>query len=396
MSMPDFAELNTLTADIPAPFALCDLSAFDTNAAIMRRQAEGKPIRVASKSLRNRTLLRRALSQPGFEGVMAFTLPEALWLAEEFDDVLVAYPSTDRASLRELAGSGLFDRITLTVDSDEHLDYLQRTVRPTAAEPLRLCVDLDMSLRLFGGRVHLGPLRSPVHTPDQALSLARQIEKRPGMELVGLLAYEGQIAGVTDRVPGQAMNNAAVRAVKWLSGRELRERRAAIVERVSEFSTVEFVNGGGTGSLGFTAASSGVTELTAGSGFYGPGLFDGYRSIRPLNALHFAFDLVRRPRSGAVTALGGGWIASGAPGKDRLPHLIHPAGLRYTGMEGAGEVQTPLVGKGADSVALGSRVWTRHAKAGEPAERLNAFQLFDGRAMAGEAPTYRGEGKAFL
>src|SRR5262245_18973836 len=93
------------TADLEAPFAVVDLQAFRANAAALVRRAAGKPIRVASKSVRCRALLEEVLAMDGFAGIMAFTLPEALWLAEErvSDDILVAYPTTDRTALRALA-----------------------------------------------------------------------------------------------------------------------------------------------------------------------------------------------------------------------------------------------------------------------------------------------------
>ena len=104
---------------------------------------------------------------------------------------------------------------------------------------------------------------------------------------------------------------------------------------------------------------------------------------------------MRRPAPGVVTVLGGGYVASGAPGRDRLPTPVLPAGLRLTGTEGAGEVQTPLRGAAADGLRIGDRVWFRHAKAGELCERFDTLLLVEGDAVVAEVPTYRGEGKAF-
>ena len=392
-----FAALDRATARLQPPFAVVELGAFDTNAAILRRNALGKPLRLASKSLRCRALMRRALAQPGFKGVLAYTLPEALWLAEEFDDVVVAYPTANTDALRHLAGDEeLARRVTLMVDSVEHLDHLRRAVEPVPGRPLRLCLELDMSLELFGGRVHIGAYRSPVRTPEQALAMAHEIDKRPGVNLVGLMGYESQIAGVQDGAGAAGLQYPLVRLMQRFSRVELAERRAAAVAAIRSVADIEFVNGGGTGSVASTAADPSVTEIAAGSGLYSPALFDGYRSIRPLPAAFFALPVVRRPRKGIVTALGGGWTASGAPGWDRLPKPAFPAGLAYTRTEGAGEVQTPLRGRAADDLALGSRVWMRHAKAGELAERVNTLHLISGDRIVDEVPTYRGEGFAFV
>jgi D-serine deaminase-like pyridoxal phosphate-dependent protein len=400
-----FVRLERATASLEPPFAVVDLGAFDANAAALTRRAYAKPVRLASKSLRCRALTRRALRRPGFRGVLAFTLAEALWLADDaangpdegVEDVVVAYPTADRAALRRLAGDErLTRRVTLVIDSAEHLAFLRRAARPDPARPLRLCLELDASLRLLGGRVHLGARRSPVRTPAGALALARAVARRPEFRLVGLLAYEAQTAGVGDAPPGAPLRGLAVRLMQRASAAELAERRAAAVAAVRSVADLEFVNGGGTGSAERTAAEPAVTEIAAGSGLYGPALFDGYRSFRPRPAAYFALPVVRRPGPGVATVLGGGWVASGPPGRDRMPLPVFPAGLRYRGMEGAGEVQTPLLGAAADGLRVGDRVWFRHAKAGEVAECVNVFHLVDGERVAGEAPTYRGEGRAFL
>ncbi|GAA2283873.1 amino acid deaminase/aldolase [Glycomyces scopariae] len=397
-----FGVLDRATAGLQPPFAAVDLDAFDTNAAILRRNAIGKPLRLASKSLRCRALMRRALAQPGFNGVLGFTLPEALWLAGadehgEFGDIVVAYPTADTDALRALAAAdGLARRITLMVDSVEHLDFLTRHVDPHPSRPLRLCLELDVSLELLGGRLHLGSFRSPVRTPDQALDMAHEIDKRPGVTLVGIMGYEGQIAGVQDAYSAASLKAPIVRLMQTVSKAELAERRAEAVAAVRRVTDLEFVNGGGTGSVASTAADPSVTEIAAGSGLYSPALFDGYRSIRPLPAAYFALPVVRRPKRGMVTALGGGWIASGVPGPDRLPKPSFPGGLRYVKTEGAGEVQTPLRGRAADALAIGDRVWMRHAKAGELAERVNTIHLVRRGEVVDEVPTYRGEGHAFV
>src|SRR5262249_5141874 len=103
----------------------------------------------------------------------------------------------------------------------------------------------------------------------------------------------------------------------------------------------------------------------------------------------------RRPGPGFVTCQGGGFIASGAPGPDRLPRPYLPAGLRLTGMEGAGEVQTPLVVPEGVEVELGAPVIFRHAKAGELAQPFTTCLLVRGNRVEARVPTYRGAGHCF-
>ncbi|WP_107501701.1 alanine racemase, partial [Streptomyces viridosporus] len=362
------------------------------------RRAGGKPVRVASKSVRCRALLERVLARGGFAGVMSFTLAESLWLARSgFDDVLLAYPSADRARYAELtADPKLAAAVTVMVDDPAQLDLID-AARAGGTEVVRVCLELDTSLRLLGGRVRVGARRSPLHSPARLAEVARAVARRPGFRVVGIMAYEGHVAGVGDAVAGRPLRSRAVRLMQAAARRELAERRAAAVRAVrAVVPDLEFVNGGGTGSVQHTAAEDAVTEVAAGSGLYVPRLFDHYTSFTGRPAALFAQPVVRRPGVGVVTVLGGGYPASGAPGADRLPVPYLPEGLRYDPQEGAGEVQTPLLGSPADDLLIGDRVWFRHAKAGELCERFDVLHLVEGGAVTATVPTYRGEGRTFL
>ncbi|MER8161937.1 alanine racemase [Streptomyces sp. NPDC094472] len=392
----DRARYDRATAHLEAPVAIVDLGAFDDNARDLVQRAGGKPIRVASKSVRCRALLERVLARDGFSGIMSFTLPESLWLAREgFDDVLLAYPSTDRDGFATLTSDPKpAEAVTVMVDDLAQLDLID-SVR-AGTEEVRVCLELDTSLRMLGGRVRVGALRSPLREPEQLAELARAIDRRPGFRLVGLMAYEGHVAGVGDAVPGSPLRSRAVRLMQSVARRELAARRAAVVRAVRAVADLEFVNGGGTGSVQHTAAEDAVTEIAAGSGLYQPRLFDHYTSFHGRPAALFAQPVVRRPGVGVVTVLGGGYPASGAPGRDRLPVPYLPEGLVYDSMEGPGEVQTPLLGTAADDLLIGDKVWFRHAKAGELCERFDTLRLIEGDRVVADAPTYRGEGRTFL
>lgn len=389
--------LERATAHLETPLAVVDLAAFDGNADALEARSGGKPIRVASKSVRCRELLRRVLARPGWHGVMAYTLPEAIWLVRTgvSDDVLVAYPTVNRQALAELtADADLAAAVTLMVDHPSHLDVVDQVTAPGRRPDVRICLELDASWRP-AGPLHVGVRRSPVHTAGQAGVLARRLVARPGFRLVGMMAYEAQIAGVGDAPTGQALRGRAIRLMQRRSLPELFGRRGAAVAAVREHADLEFVNGGGTGSLAETATDPAVTEIAAGSGLYGPTLFDQYTNWTPTPAALFALSVVRRPAPRIATVLGGGWIASGPADPSRLPTPYLPEGLRFRGDEGAGEVQTPLVGAAAARLRPGDRVWFRHAKAGELCEHVNEVHLVDGDTAA-PAPTYRGEGHAFL
>jgi len=392
-----FGRLDRATAALSSPVAIVDLAAFDANADAMTANAAGKPLRVASKSVRCRDALRRVLARPGWHGVLAYTLPEALWLVRDgvTDDAVVGYPTADRAAIARLASDPAAGAaVTLMVDAVEQLDLVDDVVPPTGREPIRLCIDLDGSWK--PGGLHIGVRRSPVHSAAAAGTLAAAIAGRPGFRLVGVMCYEAQIAGLGDRPPGRPVRGMAIRLIQSRSYAELLERRGAAVAAVREHADLEFVNGGGTGSVAASTADPALTEVAAGSGLYGPTLFDAYRAWRPEPAALFGLSVVRKPTPDTATVLGGGWVASGEAAKTRLPTPVLPAGLRLIGQEGAGEVQTPLVGPGARKLRIGDRVWFRHAKAGELCEHVNTLHAISGGVVEAEWPTYRGEGQAFL
>jgi D-serine deaminase-like pyridoxal phosphate-dependent protein len=399
-----YEELERIFAGVDAPFALVDLDAMWSNARELLARAAGTPIRVASKSVRCRSLLASILETPGFQGLMTFTLPESLWLHEAgFDDLLLAYPSADRGALARLARLDSERPPIVMVDSVEHLDYIEAAAQgggagaPAGApRPIRVCLELDTGWWPLRGRLKVGAKRSPVRTPAQAHALAREVVSRPRFELAALMGYEAHIAGVGDQPLDKRLQGPLIRWMKRRSVAELAERRAAVVAAVQEVAPVPIVNGGGTGSVHTTAREAVITEITAGSGLFAPLLFDRYSDFDLTPAAMFAMPVVRRPSGGVATLLGGGYPASGGAGRDRLPAPYLPRGLRLDGQEGAGEVQTPVMGAAAASLRIGDRVYLRHAKAGELCERFASLHLVRGGEIVDEVPTYRGEGRTEL
>jgi D-serine deaminase-like pyridoxal phosphate-dependent protein len=373
------------TSAVRAPLVAVDLDAFDANADDLVRRAGGLPIRVASKSVRCRHLLDRVLARPGFAGVMAYAVPEAVWLVGAgVRDVFVAYPSVDEAALRAVATDDLLRaEVTVTIDSVEHVRWLRDTLGAEIAG-LGVALDCDASLRV--GRVHLGVRRSPTRDAEQALAVVRAA-LGVGLDVRGVMFYDAQVAGLPDAGPH-------IRTMKRRSVRELEQRRRAVVTAVRGEADLRFVNAGGTGSLHRFGDDRVVTELAAGSGLYAPTLFDGYDDVDLRPAMAFALPVVRRPAQGFVTAFGGGYVSSGEPGWSRVPSPVR-RGLSLVRTEATGEVQTPLRGEDADGLEIGDRVWMRGAKAGELLERFDAVHLVAGGELVGTVPSYRGEGRNF-
>ena len=394
--MSEYRRWRTALSGRDLPCAAVDLDAFDANAKAILKRAGTLPIRIASKSLRCTALLKRLqASDARFRGLMCFTAPEALWLSGQgFDDLLVAYPTTVPAHIAAVCvGIAAGKRIVLTVDSEAHLQQIAAIAADHGAI-LPISVEIDMSLRLPG--LNFGVWRSPVRDAQQLLHLAQKIDANPNLHLAGIMGYEAQLAGVPDAAPTQRLQNPLVRLLKRVSKSVIAKRRAAMLQQLNARFDLDFINAGGTGSLEFSANEPGVTEVTAGSGFYCSHLFDGYQNFTHQPAAFFALPVARVPAPGMVTCLGGGYPASGAAGEDRLPIPWLPTGTKLSPLEGTGEVQTPLFYAGEDTLNLGDPVIFRHAKAGELCERFNTLLLVSGDEVVDEVATYRGEGQCFL
>ncbi len=378
------------------PFAFVDLDLFDRNVRDISLRAGGKFVRVASKSIRCVPLLERILAaDTKFRGVMAYSAREAVFLSQQgLDDLLIAYPvvhEAEESRVCEELRQG--KRIVCMVDCHEHIQHLDRLGQEFDVV-IPLCVDLDLSSEFPG--LHFGVRRSPLTTPDQVIDLCRRIAARKHVSLNGLMGYEAQIAGLPDNAPGSVIKNQVIRYLKRRSKREVRERRARVVEAIRrEGLDLDFVNGGGTGSVESTAAEDWITEVTVGSGFFAPALFDWYAGFHHLPAVGYAIEITRKPTADIYTCHGGGYVASGV-GKDKMPRPYLPEGAELLPLEGAGEVQTPIKYNGPEKLSLGDPIFMRYSKAGEMCERFNSLLAISDGTVVEELPTYRGEGQVFL
>jgi D-serine deaminase-like pyridoxal phosphate-dependent protein len=393
---PTYQTYHQLFAGKPMPLAYVDLDLLAANVRQCIYRAGGKPIRIASKSVRSVDILKwiMAFAPDAFQGILSYAATEALHLcAHGFDDLVVAYPCWNEAEIEAVAAQvAAGKQITLMVDSVEHIQHLE-AIMARKGGTLPLCLDIDLSLDLPG--LHFGVWRSGITTADKALTVWRAIQASKHLRLDGVMGYEAQIAGLGDS--DGDLKSRLIRLLKQRSLPQLRQRRKAIIDALkANRATLRFVNGGGTGSLETTTQEDTVTEIAAGSGFYMPVLFDHYQAFKGQPAAGFAIQIVRQPTPDIYTCLGGGYIASGQVGilKQPIPYL--PTGARLLELEGAGEVQTPVTYRGVETLKLGDPIFFRHSKAGELCEHFNFLYLIEGGKLVGEALTYRGEGKKFL
>lgn len=392
--MDDYGTYRVAFEGRTLPMAFVDRRALDANVALTRTRAGDVPVRVASKSVRCRAALERLLETDGFEGVMCYAGDEAVHLAAHgFDDLLVAYPVVGEGELRRVAETVADGaRIVLMVDSTEHVERIAAVASEVGAD-VPLCLDLDCSTRHLG--IHFGVRRSPITTPSEAVSVAEAIAESDGVYLSGLMGYEAQLAGLPDRNPAKnPVENAVIRRLKARSKPVVRERRRDVASALDDEYDLEFVNGGGTGSVEFTVSDPWVTEVTVGSGFFAPRQFDWYDAFSYEPAAGFAVEVTRRPADGVYTCRGGGYVASGPTGSDKAPTPWLPDDAELLDTEGAGEVQTPIEYDG--ELAVGDPVVMRHGKAGELCRFFEELAVVDGERIVETWPTYRGDGECYV
>ncbi len=395
--MRDYEYYKKALSGNPMPHAFLDLDLLQQNIHDILARSNGKNIRIASKSIRSTAVLRRILdSSKQFQGILCFAAQEAVDLAKEgFRDLLLGYPVWDPIYLEAIAHATLQNaQITLMVDSIEHVEQIERIARSHNVR-IPLCIDLDLSYDLFG--LHFGVYRSPIHTLAALLELVKRVAHSDYVWLDGVMGYEAQIAGVGDNNRHQKLKSKVIQWLKRRSLPELRRRRAEAVASIENLGiSLRFVNGGGTGSLQTTSEEQVITEVTVGSGFFAPTLFDHYRDFRYQPAAGYAIEIVRIPKTHLYTCAGGGYIASGSVGVDKQPSPYLPHDTELLPLEGAGEVQTPIRYRGEVPLQHGDPIFMRHSKSGELCERFDSLYCISDGKIIERVFTYRGEGKCYL
>ncbi len=398
MMNDNFIKIQSALINEALPACVIDLDAFDRNCKklLMFLKNKNQTIRIASKSLRTPDLIKRVLkSNEAFKGLMIFSANE-LNLIEEFgtNDFLIAYPTVQKSDLEQIEKALQRNcSVKLVVDHPKQIEIINEYFEnkmSTHENKLQLVIDVDASLNLFG--IHLGVRRSPVRSITHALELARLIQKKQNVKFAGLMMYEAQVAGLTDRNPFKKLLNPIAHLVRMKSMKYVQKFRKDLYEAFqNEKIPLIVFNGGGTGSFNFANEEDCLTELTAGSALFSSHLFDYYSNIQFEPACFFALQVVRTSDRNYVTCQGGGYIASGEPGWDRLPKPIFPEGLSLVSSEGTGEVQTPLQLKNA-SLNIGDVVLFRHSKSGEVMERFNEVLIYSNGKIIDRVKTYRGLG----
>lgn len=393
----EYQYYNQIFKHQPLPLAYLDLDLLDKNIGDIKKRCAKGTIRIASKSLRCRFALQRILeSGSPYQGIMTFSPQESIWLSEcGFDDILIGYPTIHKASLDMICkATENKKKIIPMVDSLEHIQIIQEIAKNNnVVQPV--CIDIDMSSDFPG--IHFGVYRSSITNVSLFKKFFDAAMTYPNIRIAGIMGYEAQIAGIGTNTSSEKIKSNIIKILKGISIKELAKRRAACVDYAhSKGIELDFVNGGGTGSMETTLQEACVTEVTVGSGFYSPALFDYYDNFHHLPAVGYACEITRLPAKNIYTCSGGGYIASGSVGISKQPKPYLPQGIELLENEGAGEVQTPVKYSGNIALSLGDTILFRHAKAGELCERFNDLHIISNGKVLKKVETYRGENKCFL
>lgn len=379
------------------PLAYVDMNMLDENIEAILKKAQNVHIRIASKSVRCVEILKYILNyNKQFQGLMTFTVKESLALSEQgFDNLLLGYPSVNNQDVEQLVLANKAGKTIIPmVDKEEHLKIIDAQAKKHDYVQ-SICVDIDMSSSF--PLLYFGVYRSSINSLEKFKIFADLVLKYPNIKMSGIMGYEAQIAGLGDKNPYAGITNKVVKLLQTKSKKELALRRKEIFDYAQQKGfDLTLVNGGGTGSITSTIEEKHITEVTVGSGFYSPTLFDYYSAFRYQPAAGYALEITRQPSSKIFTLAGGGYIASGSTGKEKAPVPYLPSGVKLIENEGAGEVQTPFEYSGSEKLEIGSPVLFRHAKAGELCERFNHLVLIRNGKIEKSVPTFRGQGYCFL
>lgn len=388
--------MEAILKPLPHPCGWLHLDALDANITFVQSQCGDKAIRIATKSIRSVDALRYIQQRlPQCSGFMTFTAAETLYLATQgLNDFLIGYPVMEEEAIRQLVRMQPAVRVTFMVDNEAQMALLHR-VATSIGTSVAICIDINVSTDF--NWLYFGTRRSPLHTIESVQQLLQHASNYPSLRIEGVMAYDAQIAGVADR--GQMWMQQAkgklVTRLKMKALPRITAWRQQAVAHIRHEANVRFVNAGGSGSMAYCATQRDVTEITVGSAFFAPTLFDQYAALHLQPAAGFSLRVTRKFAEDIAVLQGGGYIASGAIGAEKQPQFVRANDYAFFAMEGAGEVQTPIAIK-KGTLAVGENVLLRHAKAGELCERFNELHTVRGHELVGTFQTYRGDGQCFL
>ncbi len=226
---------------LSTPALLVDLDIFDQNVAAIAAlvRGTGKTVRPHVKTHRTPELAKRQLGESA-RGVTCATVGEAeVMVAAGIDDVFIANEVVDRGKLERIADLARRAAVRVAADAPEPVEALSREAERCGVR-IGVLIDVDILLHRCG-----------VGSASEALTLARAIDRSAGIELKGLMGYEGRIRMSTDN-RGRKISDAYAK---------LREMHDALIKAGHQ---IEVVSAAGTSTVREAIADPVITELQCG------------------------------------------------------------------------------------------------------------------------------------
>jgi D-serine deaminase-like pyridoxal phosphate-dependent protein len=231
-------------AEIPTPALVVDVAAMERNIRRMAAFFQGGPCRLRPHFKAHKTpeIARRQLAGGSCSGLTCATVSEAETVAEMCDDLLIANEVIDSGKCARVAYLAGRVRMTVAVDSSTGLEALGH-----AACQMGVTIGVLVD-------VNVGQMRCGVQPGEDVVRLAQQAATSAGVELRGVMGYEGHLMGVLDRPERESRARQAMRSLVE-SAEMVRAKGLAC----------EVISGGGTGTYDISGRVPGVTEIQAGS-----------------------------------------------------------------------------------------------------------------------------------
>ncbi|HEV2107115.1 MAG TPA: alanine racemase, partial [Thermomicrobiales bacterium] len=249
------------------------------------------------------------------------------------DDVLLAYPTVGEAKIARLMALMERARITVALDSREAGRALGQAM---AAQDRILDVYVE---------VNTGQDRAGARFGEEAVSLAKDLARIPGLRVTGIMTHEGQ-ANVAE--PDQ-LESVALEAGRAIVATAEAIRAAGI--------DIKEVSVGSTSAAKFTPTVPGVTEMRPGTYVFNDNSAFRHGRIGPDDcALHILTTVVSRPAPDRAVIDAGSKTLTMDPSKSHPGHgyiVGHPNARIARISEEHGVVLLP---EGEDGFHVGARV----------------------------------------
>ena len=238
------ARIGDAAEDVDTPALLIDLDAFERNLKKMADSihAAGLRLRPHSKTHKSAHIARLQM-ELGAVGVCCQKVSEAETLVQSgINNVLISNQVVGRHKLNRLSALARHAKIAVCADDADNVADLN-----AAAGQVGVVMDVLVEIDVGAGRCGVQP-------GDDAVTLAKEIDRSRNLRFAGLQAYQGAAQHIRDF----AERKMAINAAKVLTKQTIEKLTEAGLE-------CETVGGAGTGTYEFHTDTTVWNELQCGS-----------------------------------------------------------------------------------------------------------------------------------